>query len=326
MIVEVGLDNTAMFGSKDPDGPALPMEHHQLLESLIRYCALVVGGPADLGRLAASIKSLPVALRKRWETALDRIPIENLGRTSQLPLSEIDDPSVLEAQWAGLIRIAILEDTRAIVLGVPSTEGCYLDPGAKVELARFAYFPAAATLQKVIALQQEDVASGTARSLVWSQRFALLAKLSKRITIFDRYMGRECCRSGSTGLAWFLNQTDSLTGSRAVTLITGFDHELPEQQVESSIQRLAAQLRSHGIQEINYILADDSAFRLAHARHIRFDRLHAILVEPGLAAFSKEIVQQTFPCVALSLKGALEREEVIRTRHSCRGIIQLTST
>lgn len=312
MLLRAAIDEGIPSDNLEGDTARSAAAHRRFLQVLIEDVRLVIPNSAGLDNLKAAVAQSPHQyIKSLWLTALPRLRHVAHAAAPVAPISEIDDVAVLTRLWRGEVRSVFAEPTRAIVMGLPSEWACS-DNSVDPELVRWDLVDSSNLLASARAEQRSDVTAGTDREDVWRAKFADLASGSSEIHILDRYAGTAMASRPVDGLRWLLEKCLSVSSTR-VSLVTATTREYSVSDIVTAAHTHFRQLVT-GEVSLRLVIAPENAFRVAHARHVRFDRSAAVLVEPGIDIFNSRTAPQTFPCYLAALDGALERETEVR-RH-----------
>lgn len=230
MIATVALAPEALV---DPAlGTALPIlrgVHTALLERIAAHAAIVEGSGEEISELLKSIERLPVELKPKWKTLLtefyktQRFAPMNPPRTSRIG----DNHTAAElADLAGRIDLMVVPLSQASELGAgPDGLGALLANDIEV-----AAIPAALycnTLHRLASLAELGlVPHGTPREQFWNDVLRAPLRLSRTITVLDRYLFRGLAHHYDNlpasrnwmpeAIVWLLRHLDADRGPDAV--------------------------------------------------------------------------------------------------------------
>jgi hypothetical protein len=308
MLTAVALDRGIFTDRLDGDEARLNVLHRRLAEVLLRHAIIVLSDPDEMGRFVDALQAMPQSVRQWWDVALPVIR-QSVGRPLD-PIENLDDAVTLHQVWGSIADVVVVERLRAMELGVPDSAASRALSDPSMEIVRHDLIDGSETVAGLLQLGVRDIPSGSDREAVWKERFDRLARHSRHVVVFDRYAGRQLLRGRGGGVEWFLQKLDSC-GSTSLQLITGCDDASSCQGILGALGAFFASLKAGGLRKVVVIVGSDRAFFNAHARHVRFDSTHAVLVEPGFNIFARRRVDQDFPCALADLDAARARERVI---------------
>ena len=262
--------------------------------------------------IAKTIAKLEPVPRKHWQSAWVKV-MKNNGRAYRHVSDDgvifdwdgIDSPDALAAS-PNELEVALLEETRAVVLGIPDGESrCY----GQVEGVRLWDIDISEKFSCSETLSSTPIGIGESTSDIWKQRFQRLAAYSKEIVVVDQYAVRP---SNIGGLLRLLRFLDRDTKDCRVTVYSSPDG--PGKAVQLIEARMRAEiggLSGNGIGCVSVHLFDKSDFgKHAHDRHIRFDN-SVVRIGRGIRIFEQLIVPEATDVDLLVLKpGTREQKEV----------------
>ena len=296
--------------------------HRRLLQVLISEAILICPTVDGVRYLEKTVKATQNQnIRTMWLTALPRVRSFVHRRAPVASLARIEELEKLRHEWQGEISVAIVEPTRAWLLGVAENEVVGLDVVSDIEIVRYDAIDLSSALTTHRAILGRDVLVGSNRETVWTERFAALAMSSQHVTILDRYIGKAMVEGRCAGLTWLVDHI-AKDGPATLALVTGTGQAYAVSDIKRAAD-LTLGNAAHGLVSVKLIIAPDRAFFEAHARHVRFDRSAAVLVEPGIDVFNNTYARQTFPCPLIEADGAIRRENAIRQRRVFLGDLKI---
>ena len=244
-------------------------------------CGVLMHDEKDIGksRIVANVQQMTGDIRKIWQGYLNKS--ERFKRFSAaLDWKGVSAAEGLESlgSVATVLDLACLADESASPFGLNEEESIKsvgVGAGDKVELCRFSDIDQSECLGDSAQTAQRNIPKDMKIVSVWNEWFLSLAQYSKRVTIVDRYGGKDGACIG--GLKRFLSELDgevSLSRERNVTLYVGYAKDTELQEISNAIVEIKKSLTRGGIKEIQLFLCRDSVFkRVSHDRFVRFDNL-----------------------------------------------------
>lgn len=257
------------------------------------------------------INSLGPAARKNWMMAWERVVKNNGNAYRSDPIdgnahdwAKIDTPNAL-ADCQHKFEVGILEETRAVVLGIPDGESrCY----GSVEGVRLWDIDVSERFQYALTLSKKPIGIGEATDKIWEQRFQRLAACCQNVVVVDQHAARS---NNINGIFRLLRLLDRDARKCRVTLYSspGDAGDIP-QAIEGNMRRAAARLAGTGIESFTVRLFDEADFRIyAHDRHIRFDN-NVIKIGRGTRVFEYADVREASDVDLSTLKpGTTDQKE-----------------
>lgn len=323
MLVRMALDMTALTDDFGGDRSRRISAHRTLIEAVKSYGIIVQEDESEA--FLSAIRELPQSVRDLWLTAYSQLRQQLAMPPAPLGLHYIDDVVALDANWAGKTDVAVAEQDRALIIGVPE-EQAYLISDGGIEVVRFDLLYESATLRRLVLLSQSRIRANVRREAVWNERFNSRAKYAKYVVICDRYAGLDLVRhyeSNGTiesGLRWILHRIE-LSGTCYVSLILAAEEGNEQVQVAQAVTRLASELKRRKIRDIKLSLASDRVFmHYGHDRHLRFDH-HVYALGQGMKLFSEPLTAQISDCFCSEDKAAQDKEDALRRKAYLRDSI-----
>lgn len=290
--------------------------HDDLIEVIRFHGVLVFAGPDDREAFWRQIGTLPTSLQQRWG-ALSGLAFEQVIDTPPTAISNAIDASCqLDALWGQEIRVAYAVADRALVLGLPSGEVSRVDGETGVEIVAMEHAARSTVIRAARELCRTEVAAGELRDDVWAQRFATCAAAARRVTLLDRYAGRNFAGNvgDPEGLEWLLQQ---LGGGRPVSVHV-ITQTRNQNAVVAGLRDLYAADQGAMPSELKVSFAQEKAFLDVHARHLRFEEKLAVSLDYGAATFAHPRLRRNSPCQLSDARVAIERERQVIDRFKRR--------
>ena len=257
------------------------------------------------------LKGLTPSTRKYWMSAWERVVKNNGNAYRSDPIDgnahdweKIDTPDAL-ADCQHRFEVGILEETRAIILGIPDGESRLCGP---VEGVRLWDIDVSDKFQHALTLSKKPIGIGEATDKIWEERFQRLAACSQNVVIVDQHAARSNNVNGIFRLLRFLDR-DSRKCRATLYSSPGVAGDVP-QAIEGNIRRVAARLAGNGIESLTVRLFDETDFRVyAHDRHIRFDN-NVIKIGRGARVFEYADVREATDVDLVTLEpGTIDQKE-----------------
>lgn len=315
MIAQISLAPQAVYDVAAGQPPALTKSQHEsLLRSIEAHGMLVAANDAEALELLHAIKApgaLPPGIRTRWVTSLAELKKRNrfICMTPQLPrglreAASIDD---LRAGWVGKAQVTVLTIAQARSLGVDD-EGLLVDSETSLELASAPIAAYCSTLNLLRELAEDGhVQTGASRDEFWDQVVAPIARVSRRVTVLDRYLlgnlawhHQNLPRSSRwevENLVWLLDHLDrSGIQGTAVRLIASDSIENKIGDADDAARMIKEVWRPAPRGQISTLEVTVAPWnqrgkRMPHDRHIRFDIGVGIRLPAGWDRFKKARVE-----------------------------------
>ena len=259
----------------------------------------------------STLEALNPATRKNWMLAWARV-IKDNGNAYRWDSSggaahvweKIDTPDALSA-CQHMFEVAILEETRAIVLGIPEGESrCY----GSVEGVRLWEIDLSEKFEQSLMLSKSPISVGELTDEIWELRFQRLATCCRNVAIVDQYAARSNNINGIFRLLRFLAR-DSKRCRVTLYSSPNDDGDVP-QAIEGNMRRAVSSLAGNGIESVTVRLFQEADFRIyAHDRHVRFDN-NVIKIGRGTRVFEHAEIKEATDVDLVTLKpGTTEQKE-----------------
>ena len=282
----------------------------RLLETWERF-GILAHPPRGDTSVVDRFKSLTPSTQKYWMSAWERVVKNNGNAYRSDPIDgnahdweKIDTPDAL-ADCQHKFEVGILEETRAIVLGIPDGEsGCY----GSVEGVRLWDIDVSAKFQHALTLSKTPIGIGEATDKIWEERFQRLAARCQDVVIVDQHAARSNNINGIFRLLRFLDR-DSRKCRVTLYSSPSVAGDVP-QAIEGKMRRAATSLAGNGIESFTVHLFNEADFRIyAHDRHIRFDN-NVIKIGRGTRIFEYADVREATDVDLVTLKpGTVDQKE-----------------
>ena len=258
--------------------------------------------------------------RKRWITMWSTVGKGDTSLRLQ-PLSEdsFDWEKIQSAddlaQHSGKFEVALLEETRAEVLGIGYGETKKFDEIEGVRFANHSLWPARFEINPF------HIEGGSERKDIWEKHFQRLAEFSQNIVIFDRYAMTE---RNIKGVFWLLARLTEISKASKIQInasLTEAGYDRNNLGSKGFWDRLFRQIEERFKREFQdkrvittkvRLFSDNNnpPFQFPHDRHIRFDN-HVIGIGTGPApTFNSEgIIRGTDVSTRILDRGEKENKE-----------------
>ncbi|MCS5723468.1 hypothetical protein N1029_15825 [Herbiconiux sp. CPCC 203406] len=241
MIVEVGLSpRTLVEISAQLRGPSSKTLNHSLWNALRAHGSIVFATREDVSAVAALARdeSLSPTEQRNWQAVLAQLRSEGRIRIANPALvcniDAISTADQVKGLRGSLPLLAVFANETFRRLFPQDVEGVATS-NAGFEAATGETASISSSIQHVEALAAtERFARGTARNDVWSKLFLPLARTSKTVTIFDRYIFSELWKRhqsrepAAEHIEWFLTKLDAVAPKNTTVTIYGaadFDYQ-----------------------------------------------------------------------------------------------------
>ena len=260
-----------------------------LMETWGKFGILVHPTPKDIAN--AKEKSRTPKDRKLWTETWANVRKKKLSLRFQ-PLNEgsFDWEKIQSAddlaQHSGKFEVALLEETRAEVLGIGDGETKKFD---EIEGVRFADYNLWSAKFEINPFHFEG---GSERKDLWEKYFQRLAESSREIVIFDRYAMKQ---NNIQGVFWLLERLTEISKASEIQINAslteaGDRDEQGSRGYWDGLFHLIEEQFKREFQDKRVIKTkvrlfsdnDNPPFQFPHDRHIRFDR-HVIGIGTGPA-------------------------------------------
>ena len=286
MLVQFALETEAVNNS------GTPAQMSRLLDCWERFGILVYPRRGDAA-IPNAISKLEPAPRKYWQLTWEKV-IKNNARSFRSVASDgavfdwerIDTPDALAAS-ANEFEVAVLEETRAVVLEIPDGESkCY----GQVEGMRLRDIDISERFSRSEALSSAPINIGDSITDVWNQRLQQLAAYSREVVVVDQYATRVNNISGVLRLLRFLERD---ARHCQVTIYSSHDTSGGgPKSVEALIRAETTRFSGNGIGSVSVYFIDQSDFgKYAHDRHLRFDN-SVVRIGRGMRVFEHPTVKE----------------------------------
>jgi hypothetical protein len=229
-------------------------------------------------QLAATLPDMTIELRNVWKQYLKRA--ERFKRHPAPDWQGIDAAAGCSSlhDIAPDLDLACLDGNSASSFGLSEEDSAAtvtLEEDCTLELCRFADLDQAECFKNTAAAAQRNIPGGTDVAAVWNDWFSPLAHFSQRVTVVDRYGGKD--GSSINGLRRLLVQLDGdvvAARDRNVTLYLGYAADSETTPIVDTIVEIKGELTRGGVKGIRIYLCSDSVFeRTSHDRFLCFGPL-----------------------------------------------------
>lgn len=324
MLMRTGVCASALEEiSEQAAPPYAKIIHDTIAEFLAAHGLLVMSNPKeilDLVKLATASPTIGLGARQTWSVVIQELRkqgrIQVLDPGSPHSLAEITTSGQLCQTWTGNEAPTIAMVPDALLRQIfPATAGTVRDPSTGVVLANPSDFLESLPVQGLKTLLEESrLPLGTTRKSYWDGVLGPLAKASKEITIFDRYLFSELVRRSqlppsptepNEALVWILRLMDTHGNSGLVVRLLAGTAAVPQSgnaQQPVSAQQAAQLLRSAwnrasggAIARVEVIMGPwyQGGMPMPHDRHVRFGGNRAISVPAGFDRLKKPTIEDS---------------------------------
>ena len=195
--------------------------------------------------------------------------------TSEIDWASIDDPEDL-AKYHHKFELALIEETRALVFGLNPTKYC-----GNVEAVELHNVSESDKFESARQLANCNIPIGQPIVDLWAERFQMLVKISKQVTIVDRYAAWNFDNE-QNDLLNLLQFLENDSSKCYVTIYSSPDAAgtdlVDSDQITRKLKNRVSQLGLKNIKKITLHLSLNHVFSTyAHDRYIRFDGITCII-------------------------------------------------
>lgn len=195
--------------------------------------------------------------------------------TRPIDWRSMQSPSDL-AKYSDEFSLALLEDTRALVFGVPDGDGGkFCKNFGGVHATRFHHADLAEISESAKDMSKQTIRIGQNTAALWNKRFQNLVRCSngnQQITIVDRYVGANIYRKHNDLFRVLENINADSPGCSVTVFSSNRDVTNSadvKERINSNLDRIG--LRKNGIKHLTMHICYDDVFRKsAHDRYMRF--------------------------------------------------------
>lgn len=258
------VDRDALNGDLDP-GVSLA-NHRRVIRIWREHGVLSFSGTW----LQDCIVSLPVKQKKLWQLALKE------QRTTKMKGDALH--LIYDSEGLHLIdpdlRLALVDDTRGEILGIPSDLFCTTLTHPLLELCCFQCADEAEIICLARQSGSREVKAGDNVAKVWRDRFAPLVKYGKgkTLVVVDRFaVANHVDRPSDCGFRRLLSEVEEQSRQLNVRLFSSYGHTERPSDIQQAIGALVTSVRSGsgGLQQVELVLARRQFMGLAHDRYVR---------------------------------------------------------
>ena len=220
-----------------------------------------------------------------WPLFCETRPIDWQGMQSTSDLAKYRDE----------FGLALLEDTRALVFGVPDGNGGKFSKNCGgVEAARFRHADLSTNFESAKLLSDHAIHKGQSMADLWRERFQNLVRCSngnQQITIVDRYIASNIF-GGKSELFRLLEYINADSTGCSVTVFSSNKDVSDLACVEARVNSWQKQigLTKAGIKRLTMFICYDDVFGgSAHGRYIRFGGI-TCTIDIGIEIFRDDVV------------------------------------
>ena len=229
------------------------------------------------------------------------------------------------ANYQDEFDLVLLEDTRALVFGVPAGDNDkYSKDCGGVEAARFQHADLSTNFASAKLLSEQAIHIDQNTADLWRERFQNLVRYSngnQQITIVDRYIASNIYYNHNE-LFRLLELISADSSGCSVTIFSSDsrvnDFAYVKERIDSNLKRIG--LGKAGIKRLTMFICYDDVFgKSGHDRYIRFDGM-TCAIGVGIEIFRDDVVRRE---TEFSLKSPdhfetyRRRENQLRKRKRC---------
>lgn len=297
MITQFFFDDD-FFSSACLHDTNLSVVHDVMLNHWLEY-GILVYPPDYLDSYEAAIKSLPAKYQTQWTAALAHFKkIDSGVPWKDIKLLEGFEDTI--KNYADHFDTVFVDDTLAYVLceNEDISRHC---KSTSFEVVGAPAITKSENFKKSIDFSKQDIAGDSNINTVWSERFKMLAKHSKRITICDRFVFERILNDLTRGIHSSIKTfLDFLTAENGNYYLTIFSDggELGSQQkieIENYFNGLFKPSNGYSakVKRLTLISNEKKVFQqFSHDRYIRFDD-YVCALGSGMAIFERHPITNT---------------------------------
>lgn len=265
MLIEFAIDPSAL---KALGGPLwlTTDAHERCIRYGLRYGILIHSGSELVNSdIWKAVEGLPQQQKTLWQTAFKKMRTRK-GPDGWLGLSHEDSLEGIQHLCAD-VRVACLEETRALIVGMPENESIFRVPPDGPEIVRLSSIDHATSFKEAEAASGQPIPEGLKISELWKVRFSDIAAISRNISIIDRY-SVENLNNQKLGLQRLLKEIDGSASGAKVSIFSALK-DFSAVDLERLVRSIS--LGRGGVSEIEVFLVLDRDFgQQAHDRFLRF--------------------------------------------------------
>lgn len=305
MITEFFFDD-AFFSSTCLNDINLSVVHDVFLNNWIDY-GVLVHPPGYLIKYDTAINALPAKYQSQWKAALAH---------SKKIVTEVAWGDIgLQADFEGALqsysqyfKTAFVDDTLAYLLCDNGNISRHCNT-TRFEVVGAPAITQSENFKKSILFSKQDIAGASNINTVWDERFKMLAKHSKRITICDRFLFErildDVARGAHTSIKKFLDFLVAESGDHYLTIFSDGGAINSQQKIE--IDNYFAGLfkpasgYSAKVKRLTLISNEKKVFQqFSHDRYVRFDD-YVCALGNGMTIFERNPISNTTVSIKLKL-------------------------
>ncbi len=192
--------------------------------------------------------------------------------SNEIDWASINDPEDL-AKYHHKFELALIEEVRALEFGVPEYKTKYF---GSVEAAELRNVSASTKFDAAYKLANSKIEDNQPIADLWTERFQVLAKFSKQVTIVDRYAAWNF-DNGQNELLTLFQFLEKDSPKYRVTIFSSLDvgrYQVDLDQMKKKLKHGVAKLGLKKIEKVTLHMSPKRVFSdLVHERYIRFDKI-----------------------------------------------------
>jgi hypothetical protein len=256
--------------------------------------------PASDGAIGGVVGQLPQQVRTKWHAALKS------DHFRKRRVESLDLPAALQSfdklvTLSGDVRVACLEETRALCFGLDEDALSMVTPDGNFEICRFEFADQSHFVRREAELWDRIILSGTHRNDIWKDRFRELGFNSRSIAVIDRYcllrFEKLYFEGKSCGLTFFMKKLIEIPRKKghALNIFTS-DLDIDQKNALTHLRKTVSQISLPVAMSLHLHVIPDYVFsKVAHDRFLRFDSI-VTSVGNGLRVFENEVCDKNFDC------------------------------
>lgn len=304
MITEFFFDDT-FFSSACLNDLNLSVVHDVFLNNWIDY-GILIHPPGYLIKYDTAINTLPVKYQAQWKAAL----AHSKKVATEIPWKDIvlltDFEEALKS-YSQYFNTAFVDDTLAYLLcgNEDISRHCKT---TSFEVVGAPAITQSENFKRSIFFSKQDIAGAANINTVWHERFKMLAKHSKRITICDRFFFErilaDIARGAHTSIKNFLDFLVVESGDCYLTIFSdgGKINSQQKVEIENYFTGLFKPATGYSakVKRLTLISNEKQVFqKFSHDRYVRFDD-YVCALGNGMTIFESNPISNT--TVSIKLK------------------------
>ena len=289
MLIPIVFDAEAIDAEEDEDAK---LEREDMLKQILEF-GILHFRDGESKKLLERLKTIPTIESKRWTDAIKTFPLFTIEAKSLKP---IEMYPIFRKDSALIVVPTKKADALLTAFGLKAPRSTVAK--TKTEYVAASHINKSASIRKRSEWANKDLWPDENLKKIGNERIAPLFKVSRRVSLVDRYAFSTFCSDGEkSGLSWLLKQINS--SSEKPCKISIFSTHSPDRKttkppadIDMWIDLLQKQLENvNG--ELNVYLGPDYLYKEnAHDRYLRVDDRRIIDLGKGVDSFSGGKIKQ----------------------------------